>query len=44
MGRTTDGVVRWATAELSAGEMDPETADTAIRRIAALSVPFLMPC
>jgi len=41
---TTDGAVRRATAELSAGEMYPETADTPTQRIAALSVPFLMLC
>ena len=44
MARTTDGAVRRANAELSAGEMDPETADTVRQSVAAISVPFLMLC
>ena len=44
MARTTDGAVRRAPAEISAGEMDPVTADTARQSIAAFSVPLLMLC
>jgi hypothetical protein len=44
MARPTDGAVRLANAELPAGEMDPETADTVRQGIAAFSVPFLMLC
>ena len=44
MARPTNGAVRRATAELSAGEMDSETADTVRQGIAAFSGPVLMLC